>query len=78
MITNTTLEEQAAALADQNGRKLAFPSDKPETSGMTKREFMATEVLSGLSGAVYHYTSIDTLANEAVKRTDALLRALAK
>jgi len=62
----------------ENGDKLAFPIDTsiPHHSGLTKREYIATQLLSG---AITHSANEnESMVHEVIRITDLLLIALHK
>ncbi len=68
--------------ASVNGNRPAFPNNPSSTGGMTKREYMATHLLSGMLAdpAMKFKTDEDfsLAACGAVSLADALLVELAK
>ena len=59
----------------ENGNQLAFPIDAsiPYHNGLTKREYMATQLMAGL---LAHGYSWDVAADRSIKAVDDLLIAL--
>jgi hypothetical protein len=73
-MTNEEAQELNKNSALDNGRKLAFPNDNlsPFHEGLTKREYMATQLLSGLLSQ----NTVDVKL--AVDMTDKLLIELSR
>ena len=60
-----------------NGKNVpAFPSTSCE--GLTKREYIATQLAAGLAAAPYYNSNAFLLAQDAVAIADALLQQLGK
>jgi hypothetical protein len=62
-----------------NGANPAHPTSEmshPYTKGLTKRELFAAMVMTGFAAADDLPSTLDAIANNAVKWADALLNAL--
>ena len=72
----------------ENGKIPAFQTSigmgnsEMKQMGLTKREYMATQILAGISSNRWSmengFYTCEELAEKAVKQTDALLEALSK
>ena len=76
-MTEEEVNKKNEERALENGSALAYPLNTSYTfhRGMTKREYMATQLMSGL---LSHGHDINTAATHAVNATDILLIQLNK
>ena len=77
-MTQEKAKEMNTERALENGDKLAFPihADFPYHNGLTKREYIATQLLSG---AISHSAmENESMVHEVIRVTDLLLIELNK
>lgn len=76
----TRSQEKASSLAITLGNDDAFPctGEHIASSGLTKREYIATQALQGILGHSYNDATFEGAARDAAAHADALLEELAK
>lgn len=74
-MTNEQANELNRGNAKENGNQLAFPMDEtfPTHKGLTKREWMATQLMAGM---LAQGKQSDIAAHSAITATDRLLMQL--